>query len=94
MHPTELSKQIMYKIYDMVCIQKYTEEDMKDYLVYEGDNNPERIESIKQIIECCQHFLVECLLTQTTPPEPANVGFEITRIPDQIIPKVKITILE
>lgn len=91
---SELPKQIMYKIYDMVCIQKYTEEDMENYLVYEGEMKPERIEAIKRVIECCQHFLVECLISQSAPPEPAHVHFVSELLPDEINPKFKINVLE
>lgn len=91
---SELPKQIMYKIYDMVCLQKYTKKDMEDYLVYEGENKPERIEAIKRVIECCQHFLVECTLLREDPPEPAQIHIVSTLEPSEINPKLRINVLD
>lgn len=91
---SELPKQIMYKIYDMVCIQKYSEQDMEDYLVYEGENKSKRIEAIKRVIECCQHFLVECALLREDPPEPAHIHIVSTLEHGEINPKLRINVVE
>ena len=90
----ELPKQIMYKIYDMVCIQKYSEQDMEDYLVYEGENQHERVEAIKRVIECCQHFLVECTLLREDPPGPHKIHIVSTLEPGEINPKLRINVVE
>ncbi len=85
-----LSKLVLIKIYEMVCIEDYDDEDIKDYCNYEADADEYRQQLIHEAARACKVFKAKCLLLRKQIPPPDEIDMVITRENNRITPRIDV----
>jgi hypothetical protein len=82
----KLNHKMAMFIYDMICLQEYTDEDIETIKAYENENA-----LIDAYIEGAKIFKVKYVLLKRELPSPENVKFHLDFELGDINPKILLT---
>jgi hypothetical protein len=85
-----LDTMAMLFIYDLICLQEGTDEDIQQYSNYEAYGNNDRKQLILETAKACKLFRAKCNLMKTKLPAPHLIRFETYRVEGTVNPQVRL----
>lgn len=86
----DLSREVRYYLYSLICLQNATQVDIDTYLEYEGEGDKWRKRLILETIDACKVFKVTCGMLKEDCPKPQDVEIILTTEAMRVNPKVLI----
>lgn len=77
-------------IYDMICLNEYTDEDIETIKSYEGPQEFDKHQEIDEVIKACKLFKAKYVLLKKELPPIDEIAINVVRVAGQIAPKIVI----